>query len=76
MRELSWCIDCCEVVSLQEIYPKLAGLGNLLMREQHKERIFIRADKNTTYGDFMGVMNGLQDNGFYSVALIGEDNSK
>jgi TonB system transport protein ExbD (group 1) len=45
-------------------------------RDPTKERIFIRADKNTTYGDFMGVMNGLQDNGFYSVALIGEDNSK
>jgi hypothetical protein len=25
------------------------------------------------YGDFMGVMNMLQDNGFYSVALVGED---
>jgi biopolymer transport protein ExbD len=25
------------------------------------------------YGDFMGVMNTLQDNGFYSVALVGED---
>jgi biopolymer transport protein ExbD len=25
------------------------------------------------YGDFMGVMNALQDNGFYSVALVGED---
>ena len=45
-------------------------------RDPTKERIFIRADKDTTYGDFMGVMNGLQDNGFYSVALIGEDNSK
>ena len=35
--------------------------------------IFIRADKETIYGDFMGVMNKLQDNGFYSVALIGLD---
>jgi len=42
-------------------------------REPTKERIFIRADKETLYGDFMGVMNKLQDNGFYSVALIGLD---
>jgi biopolymer transport protein ExbD len=42
-------------------------------RSPGRERIFIRADKDTLYGDFMGVMNQLQDNGFYSVALIGED---
>ena len=35
--------------------------------------IFIRADKDVLYGDFMGVMNMLQDNNFYSVALVGED---
>jgi biopolymer transport protein ExbD/biopolymer transport protein TolR len=45
-------------------------------RDPTKERIFIRADKQTLYGDFMGVMNALQDNGFYSVALIGTDNSR
>jgi biopolymer transport protein ExbD len=27
------------------------------------------------YGDFMGVMNMLQDNGFYSVALVGKDDN-
>ncbi|HEX4179567.1 MAG TPA: biopolymer transporter ExbD [Caulobacteraceae bacterium] len=42
-------------------------------RDPTKERIFIRADKETIYGDFMGVMNKLQDNGFYSVALVGLD---
>jgi TonB system transport protein ExbD (group 1) len=42
-------------------------------RDPAHERIFIRADKETIYGDFMGVMNKLQDNGFYSVALIGID---
>lgn len=44
-------------------------------RNPEKERIFIRGDKDVLYGDFMGVMNMLQDNGFYSVALVGEDNS-
>ena len=44
-------------------------------RNPEEERIFIRADQATRYGDFMQVMNALQDNGFYSVALVGEDNS-
>jgi biopolymer transport protein ExbD len=44
-------------------------------RNPEEERIFIRADQQTRYGDFMQVMNALQDNGFYSVALVGEDNS-
>src|SRR5271169_850596 len=39
------------------------------------ERIFIRADQNVEYGKFLEVMNTLQDNGFYSVALVGEDRS-
>ena len=42
-------------------------------RNPADERIFIRGDQNTRYGDFMQVMNALQDNGFYSVALVGED---
>lgn len=58
----------------------LGGLGEDLRkqigtRNPEKERIFIRGDKATLYGDFMGVMNTLQDNGFYSVALIGTDAS-
>lgn len=44
-------------------------------RNPEEERIFIRADRQTRYGDFMQVMNALQDNGFYSVALVGEDQS-
>jgi len=45
-------------------------------RDPDKERIFIRCDKQTRYADFMKVMTKLQDNGFYSVALVGEDNSQ
>jgi biopolymer transport protein ExbD len=41
-------------------------------RDPAHERIYIRADKDTVYGDFLDLMNKLQDNGFYSVALIGE----
>ena len=42
-------------------------------RDPTKERIFIRGDEEMLYQDFMRVMNKLQDNGFYSVALVGED---
>lgn len=46
------------------------AVGN---RDPERERIFIRADQEVRYGAFMEVMNALQDNGFYSVALIGQD---
>jgi biopolymer transport protein ExbD len=58
-------------VELNEIGPELTG--QIGRRNPADERIFIRADRNTRYGDFMQVMNSLQDNGFYSVALVGED---
>jgi biopolymer transport protein ExbD len=44
-------------------------------RNPSKERIFIRGDQDLPYMDFMAVMNKLQDTGFYSVALVGEDKS-
>jgi biopolymer transport protein ExbD len=39
------------------------------------QRVYIRADKTVRYGDFMAVMNLLQGNGFYQVALINEEMS-
>jgi biopolymer transport protein ExbD len=59
----------------------LATIGDDLrtqipVRSQATARIFIRGDKKVRYGDFMQLMNTLQDNNFYSVALIGEDNSE
>jgi TonB system transport protein ExbD (group 1) len=45
-------------------------------RDPNNERIFIRCDRDTRYAEFMKVMNALQDNGFYSVALQGEDESQ
>lgn len=53
-----------------------AELGRMIgNKPPSDERIFIRADQQTRYGDFMQVMNSLQDHGFYSVALVGEDQS-
>jgi len=59
----------------------LASIGDDLRkvvgkRDPSKERIFIRGDQDAMYKDFMGVMNALQDNGFYSVALIGLDQNR
>ena len=38
-----------------------------------EQRVYIRADRDVRYGDFMAVMNNLQGNGFYQVALINEE---
>ena len=38
-----------------------------------EQRVYIRADRDVLYGDFMAVMNNLQGNGFYQVALINEE---
>lgn len=38
-----------------------------------QQRVYIRADKSVRYGDFMAVMNTLQANGYYQVALINEE---
>ena len=41
--------------------------------EPTKERVYIRADRGVRYGDFMRVMNTLQGNGYFQVALINEE---
>ena len=48
---------------------------NIGARNPEQERIFIRGDSEVVYRDFMDVMNTLQDSGFYSVALVGQDTS-
>ena len=66
-------------IFIQDFRTDLSSLGDDLRknlgekRNPEKERIFIRADQEVRYGAFMEVMNALQDNGFYSVALIGQD---
>jgi biopolymer transport protein ExbD len=60
-----------DVASIGSDLKKIVG-----KRDPAKERIFIRGDEESTYKDFMGVMNALQDSGFYAVALIGTDTSR
>jgi biopolymer transport protein ExbD len=55
-----------------------ADLSVVLSKEEPnipvtEQRVYIRADRTVRYGDFMAVMNELQGNGFYQVALINED---
>jgi len=38
-----------------------------------QQRVYIRAQKQVRYGDFMSVMNTLQGSGFYQVALVNEE---
>ncbi|MBL0946801.1 biopolymer transporter ExbD [Brevundimonas sp.] len=47
-----------------------AALGGGRCQE---ERVFIRADAEVMYNDFMTVMNTLQMNGFLKVGLMNED---
>jgi len=39
----------------------------------HEERVFVRADADVMYEQFMAVLNQLQANGFYKIGLINED---
>ena len=61
--------------SLDGLVSDLSGV--LSAKEPGKaptdQRVYIRADKSVRYGDFMAVMNILQGNGFYQVALINEE---
>lgn len=38
-----------------------------------EERVFVRAQAEVKYNQFMEVMNKLQENGFYKVGLLNED---
>jgi biopolymer transport protein ExbD len=55
-----------------------ADLTQTLQRDDptippNEQRVYIRADRDVRYGEFMSVMNTLQGNGFYQVALINEE---
>ncbi|MDP3750163.1 MAG: biopolymer transporter ExbD [Phenylobacterium sp.] len=51
-----------------------ADLSRIIAKpEPTAERVYIRADRTVRYGDFMAVMNTLQSNGFFQVALINEE---
>ncbi|MDQ7263259.1 TonB system transport protein ExbD [Paracoccus sp. PS-1] len=50
------------------------GLGAALAaatENNREERIFLRADRDVSYGDLMGVMNTLRETGYLKIALVG-----
>ena len=54
----------------------IEALGPAMMERtlgDRENRIMVRADRDVIYGNVMRVMNVLQDNGFYKVALVAEE---
>jgi biopolymer transport protein ExbD len=49
----------------------LAGALSTATNGNKDERIFVRGDKATAYGEVMGLMNVLRDNGYLKIALVG-----
>ena len=65
-RDLSIAIDE-HPVRMEELQARLdAETGG-----DREKRIFLRGDKGLSYGDLMGVMNGLRDAGYLKIALVG-----
>lgn len=65
-------------VYIGETATSVATLPADLARKLNKpdptqERVYIRADRSVRYGAFMEVMNTLQGNGYFQVALINEE---
>jgi len=50
-----------------------AAVGNPTGQGCQEERVFIRAQPEVKYNQFMEVMNDLQKNGFFKVGLLNED---
>jgi len=50
-----------------------AAVGNPTGQGCQQERVFIRAQPEVKYNQFMEVMNDLQKNGFFKVGLLNED---
>lgn len=57
------------------VQTSLASLSNDLLQRlgSNSERVFVRADADVPYEEFMGVMNTLQENGWLQIGLINED---
>ena len=57
----------------EDTVPRDALQGRLDAETGHDRdhRIFLRADQGISYGDLMGVMNGLRNAGYLKIALVG-----
>jgi biopolymer transport protein ExbD len=50
-----------------------AAVGNPTGKGCREERVFVRAQPDVKYNQFMEVMNDLQSHGFFKVGLLNED---
>jgi biopolymer transport protein ExbD len=68
-------IFIADVQSTIETLPSdvCAAVGNPTGRGCQEERVFVRAQPEVRYNQFMEVMNTLQENGFFKVGLLNED---
>jgi len=54
------------IIEADELIPRLEAVA----RTKPETRIFVRGDKNVSYGEVMSVMGLVQESGFSRVALI------
>jgi biopolymer transport protein ExbD len=54
-------------------WVKRNNQGKINDQQAREERIYIRSDGTTKYKEIMRVMNRLQDEGFYKLALVAQD---
>jgi biopolymer transport protein ExbD len=57
--------------SLDTLVNDLGGRG--IRPSPSEDRVFVRANAEVLYNQFMEVLNTLQDNGYYTIGLINED---
>lgn len=57
--------------SLETLPSDLVGRG--IRPSPSEDRVFVRAQAEVLYDQFMGVLNTLQDNGYYTIGLINEE---
>jgi len=64
--------DLTLAIGNEDVAPGgLAAALAAATQENREERIFLRADKEVSYGDLMGVMNTLRETGYLKIALVG-----
>jgi biopolymer transport protein ExbD len=57
-----------------DVRTSLSALpGDLARLIEHKDRVYVRADKKVSYEAFMAVMNTLRANGYEHVGLVAEE---
>ena len=61
-----------DVVTRADLPTRLA----VASKGDRQQRIFLRADRQVSYGDLMAVMNLLRDAGYLKIALVGLDSSQ